>query len=114
MASEVTYDIRAYITLLPTSQGGRSNSILSGYKPAFTFNTVKHYCGELTLVDTKELRPGQSAEAIIRLLPAITLRKNLKLNESFTIVEGNKAVGNGIILHEIDKKETELLEHSQG
>jgi translation elongation factor EF-Tu-like GTPase len=110
--SEVTYDIRAFITLLPTAKGGRSRGIMSGYKPSFTFNTIKHYSGELKLINKKELRPGQSAEVMIYLLPATTLKKNLKLNESFTIVEGNKAIGNGIIIHDIAKKETELHERN--
>ena len=112
MTSEITYDIHAMITLLPTANGGRSKSIFSGYKPAFTFNTIKHYCGELTLTKKKELKPGEIGEVIVRLLPAVTLKKNLKLNDSFTIFEGNKAVGHGIILEELSKKEKKVVEYS--
>ena len=111
MKSEITYDIHAYIFLLPTAKGGRSKSIFTGYKPSFTFNTTKQYCGELELTDTNELRPGESGEVIIRLLPAYTLKKNLKLNDAFTIVEGSKAIGDGMIIHEVNRNEKEVAEN---
>jgi hypothetical protein len=35
--------------------------------------------------------------ATIKLLPARTIRKNLKPKDAFTISEGNKTIGSGII-----------------
>jgi translation elongation factor EF-Tu-like GTPase len=106
--SEITYNLKAFITLLPTENGGRKKSIFSGYKPSLVFNTHKSYSAEIQLIDTDELQPGQTSMASIKLLPARTIRKNLQLNDAFTLVEGNKAVGNGIIIAEISKKENSI------
>ena len=55
------------------------------------------YGGEIHLVKIKELRPGETGLALIKLLPARHLRKNLKPNDTFSISEGNRIVGTGII-----------------
>jgi elongation factor Tu len=94
---EIIYDLKATITLFPTDQGGRKNPVYSGYRPSFAFNTEKYYSGELRLIARKELRPGQTSKAHIRLLPAKTIRKNLKPAHAFRISEGNKTIGIGII-----------------
>lgn len=105
MQSEITYNLKAFITLLPTEKGGRKKSVFSGYKPSLVFNTHKSYSAEIYLIDKTELEPGETSMAFIKLLPARTIRKNLHINDSFTLVEGNKAVGNGMIITEVSKKE---------
>jgi translation elongation factor EF-Tu-like GTPase len=97
MSLEITYDLRAKISLLPTEMGGRKKPVANGYKPSFAFNSSQHFSGEIRLVRKKILNPGDSAVAVIKLLPARNLRKNLKPNDAFTITEGNKTVGSGII-----------------
>ena len=108
MKSEITYNLKAYITLLPTEQGGRKKSIFSGYKPSLVFNSSKHFCSEVELLENEELKPGQSMMVSIKLLPARTIPKTLQINDSFTLNEGNKAIGNGIILYEVIKKENSV------
>jgi translation elongation factor EF-Tu-like GTPase len=95
--SEISYNLIATITLLPTIQGGRKKPVSTGYRPSFAFNTEKHYSGEIKLINRTELRPGQTSKAYIRLLPAKTIRKNLKPADAFSITEGNKTIGIGII-----------------
>jgi elongation factor Tu len=95
--SETTYNLKAIITLFPTDQGGRKNPVYTGYRPSFAFNTEKYYSGEIRLIARKELQPGQTSKAYIRLLPAKTIRKNLKPADAFRITEGNKTIGSGII-----------------
>jgi len=97
MLSNQTYKLKARITLFSTEMGGRKNPVYSGYRPSFGFNTAIHYSGEIQLIRKKELRPGESSHANIQLLSTRTLRKDLKLNESFIITEGNKTVGTGVI-----------------
>jgi elongation factor Tu len=97
MASEITYKLEATITLFPREHGGRSKPVYSGYRPSFAFNTLQHYSGEVLLIGKDELRPGQTSRARIKLLPARTLRRNLKPADSFTITEGNKPIGTGVI-----------------
>lgn len=97
MQSEITYDFNALITLFPTKDGGRKKAVYSGYKPSFSFATQKHYCGEIELQNVDELQPGESALALIKLLPATYIRHNIEINTPFTILEGNKIVGTGVI-----------------
>jgi len=97
MLSETTYNLTAKITLFPTDKGGRKRPVYSGYKPLFSFNTEKHYCGEVELLDKSELNPGETSNVFIKLLPAKSIRKNLKRNDAFTITEGNKTIGTGVI-----------------
>ena len=98
MSSERTYKLTAKITLLPTELGGRKKSVTTGYRPSFSFNTLNHYSGEIILLATSELKPGDSAQAQIRLLPARTIKKSLKPNDTFAITEGSKTIGSGIIV----------------
>lgn len=110
MQSEITYNLQAFITLLPTSRGGRKKPVATGYKPSLVFNSHRNYSCEIELVDKQELLPGETATVFIKLLAARTIRRNLQINDSFTLTEGNKAVGNGIIINEVIKKETALEE----
>src|SRR5450631_1828963 len=95
--SEIAYNLIATITLFPTNQGGRKKPVSNGYRPSFAFNTEKHYSGEIRLINKSELRPGETSKAHIKLLPAKTIRKNLKTADAFSITEGNKTIGSGII-----------------
>ena len=97
MRSEHTYILTAKIALYPTEEGGRSKPVYSGYRPSFAFNSLKHYSGEILLHGKDELRPGETSLVTIKLLPAKTIRKTLKKNDAFTITEGNKVIGAGVI-----------------
>lgn len=97
MNSKTTYDLKVKISLLPTEMGGRKKPVFTGYKPSFSFNSIQHFSGEIHLVRKKVLNPGDSGTAVIKLLPARNIRKNLKPNDAFTITEGNKTIGSGII-----------------
>jgi elongation factor Tu len=99
--SNLAYNLKATITLFPTEQGGRKKPVYTGYRPSFAFNTEKHYSGEIKLIARKELQPGQTSKAYIKLLPAKTIRKNLKPADAFSINEGNKTIGSGVI-EEVD------------
>lgn len=107
MQSEITYDFNALITLIPTEKGGRKKPVYNGYKPSFAFNTQKHFCGEIELLDLSELWPGDSTMALIKLLPATHIRHNIEKGDAFTILEGNKIVGTGVI-----KKVEKALVHN--
>ena len=97
MSSQQSYKLTARITLYSAELGGRKKPVYSGYRPSFAFNTTTHYSGEIELIGNSELRQGQSTLANIQLLPASTIRKNLKHNDSFIIAEGNRTVGSGVI-----------------
>ncbi len=96
MQFEHTYKFKAKITLHPSDMGGRIKPVYSGYRPSFMFSSRKHYSGEIHLIDKSILMPGESSKANIHLLPSRTIR-TLKPNDAFTISEGNKTVGTGVI-----------------
>jgi translation elongation factor EF-Tu-like GTPase len=98
MLSKTTYNIKAKISLLPTKLGGRKNPVSTGYRPALAFNSIQHFSGEIELLDQQQIKPGESGTVLIKLIPAKHIRKNLKSNDAFTLNEGNKAVGSGIII----------------
>jgi len=102
--SEIAYDIAALLTLLPTEKGGRQKPVYTGYKPSFAFNTVMQFSGEIELLTKEELSPGELADVRIRMMPSSHIRQSLKQGDTFSILEGNKIVGTGII-REINKKE---------
>lgn len=96
MLSNQAYKFSAKITLYSNEMGGRVKPVYSGYRPSFVFNSKKHYSGEIHLLGKEELKPGETSRARIRLLPAQTIR-TLKPNDAFTISEGNKTIGTGVI-----------------
>lgn len=104
MMSKLSYNLTAIITLFPTEQGGRKRPVYSGYRPNFGFNTQQHYCGEIELLNTKKLVPGGTSQVYIRLLPARTIRKNLKPDDAFVITEGAQPIGAGVI-EKVEKEE---------
>ena len=97
--SEIAYNITALVTLFPTELGGRKKPIYTGYKPAFAFSSAMQFSGEVELLKKDVLEPGQSSEAIIHLLPSVYIRQNLKSGDSFTILEGSRQIGTGVIRH---------------
>ena len=102
--SKITYSIVALLTLLPTEKGGRQKPVYTGYKPSFAFNTIMQFSGEIELLKKEELSPGDFAEVRIRMMPSSHIRQSLKEGDTFSILEGNKIVGTGII-REVKKKE---------
>lgn len=95
MPSDTTYTFEATITLLPSENGGRRKPVFNGYRPSFAFNTLQHYSGEIRLIGRTQLNPGETTRAKIKLLPAKTIRKNIRAADSFTINEGGRVVGTG-------------------
>lgn len=94
---ETTYNFTATLSLFPTENGGRKKPVYDHYRPSFSFSTSKHFSGEISFPDLSELHPGGTATTFIKLLPARHIRQNLKNGDAFTILEGDKIVGTGVI-----------------
>lgn len=99
----ITYKFTALLSLLPTEAGGRKKSVYNNYRPSFSFNTGNQISGEVLFPELEELKPGNTTKAIVKLLPSKHIRQNLKSGDAFTILEGEKIVGTGII-QQIQKK----------
>ncbi len=85
------------LSLFPTQDGGRKKPVYNYYKPSFSFNTQQHFSGEMSLVNKQELNPGDTAIALIKLLPSRHIRQNRKSGDAFTILEGDRIIGTGVI-----------------
>lgn len=91
------YNFTATFSLFPTENGGRKNPVYNYYKPSFSFNSANQVSGEVSFPELEELSPGDTTTAYIKLLPSKHIRQNLKKGDSFTILEGLKIVGAGVI-----------------
>lgn len=103
MMSHLTiYSFTAILSLFPTEQGGRKRPIYDHYRPSFSFNSANHFSGEVSFPELAEVKPGDTATAMVKLLPSKHITQHLKIGDSFTILEGQKVVGTGVI-QEISK-----------
>lgn len=98
-------DLQAEISLLPTEQGGRQGPAVSGYRPnhdfelAGTLNDAAH-----EYIGTDTLYPGQTSLANIWLLAPQYQQGRLHVGFRFTVQEGSKIVGNGVITEVLSKE----------
>jgi translation elongation factor EF-Tu-like GTPase len=95
--------IRASVDLLPTSAGGRTQPIVGGisYRPNHNFFAPdnRDMCmGFIELPAGQDLMPGQSAELEITFWVWPELRAAIMPERTWTIQEGAKIVGYGIVL----------------
>jgi translation elongation factor EF-Tu-like GTPase len=100
---KIAYNFTATLSLFPTENGGRKKPVYEHYRPSFVFSTQQHFSGEISFPGRQELQPGETANALIKLLPSRHIRQNLKSGDSFTILEGDKIVGTGVI-QQIEKE----------
>jgi elongation factor Tu len=94
---QITYSFTATLSLFPTENGGRKKPIYNHFRPAFSFSTLKHFSGEVSFPSAIELHPGNTATALVKLLPSKHIRQNLKSGDAFTILEGDRIIGAGVI-----------------
>jgi len=91
------YNFTAIVSMFPTENGGRKTPVYDHYRPSFSFATVKQFSGEVSFPDLEEVKPGSTTNAVVKLLPSRNIRQHLKKGDPFTILEGNKIVGTGVI-----------------
>ena len=63
----------------------------------------------------EELLPGGNAIAYIKLLPAVHISKNIKKGDAYTMLEGNRIIGNFVIKsieEKIEEMEMEKIENN--
>ncbi len=94
---KTVYNFTALLSLLPTENGGRKRPVYDHYRPSFSFNTSNVFSGEISFIGLEELKPGRTASVKVQLLPSRYVPVNLKGGDSFTIMEGEKIVGTGVI-----------------
>lgn len=86
----------ANIYILKSEEGGRKNPFFIGYKPQFFIRTsdiTGTIVENITDINQKMIIPGERVDLKISLLYKIALELNIK----FSIREGGKTIGAGII-----------------
>ena len=109
-ALKISYNFVATLSLFPTENGGRKKPVYDHYRPSFAFNTINHFSGEISFPNLDELRPGGTATANIKLLASRHISQKLKSGDSFTVLEGDKIVGTGVII-EIEQENRVPVTH---
>jgi len=100
------YNFTARMSLFSTESGGRKRPVYDHYRPSFSFGSLVQISGEVSFLETDELKPGGTTIAFVKLLPSRHVRQNLKQGDSFNTLEGTKVVGTVIIQHIDEKKNT--------
>lgn len=93
----IIYKFTATLSLFPSELGGRKKPVSDNYKPSFSFNSSNHVSGEISFDRPKGVQPGETLNASVKLLPSRTIRQNLKCGDTFSIHEGTKVIGTGVI-----------------
>jgi elongation factor Tu len=86
-------EFSAEVYVLSKDEGGRHKPFFSGYKPQFYFKTTD-VTGDITLqAGTEMVMPGDTTNLNIKLISPIALEDKQK----FTIREGGRTVGAGVV-----------------
>jgi len=96
-------DIEAEITFLSTEQGGKTRSVLSGYRPIHLIKPDYLTSGEHTYIDVQEVAPGQIARAYIKFLAPEEYPDTLWVGRVINVQEGNHLVGYAKVLKIFNK-----------
>src|ERR1700733_6808712 len=96
-ALRTIYNFTALLSLFPTKNGGRKTPVYNHYRPSFSFGKTTHFSGEVLFSDKHEVQPGDTVMSVVKLLPSRYIPKNLKTGDPFTILEGGKIIGTGVI-----------------
>ena len=95
--SREDYDIEVEIAFVSTSEGGRTQPILSGYRPQFSYDghdwdAIHHYPGR------EQVLPGETVHAFLTFLSPEYHTGRIFPGMLFDIKEGHRIIGRGHIL----------------
>ncbi|XKT74698.1 MAG: elongation factor Tu [Patescibacteria group bacterium UBA2163] len=86
-------EFEAEVYILSKEEGGRHTPFFTGYKPQFYVGTTD-VTGEVTLAEgTEMVMPGDTATFKVKLVAPIALEEN----QRFSVREGGKTVGAGVV-----------------
>lgn len=93
-------DFEANLTFITTEEGGRRTPALSGYRPQTEFTHIRGLVtsGSQTYLDHEAANPGETVRAAVRTFASDYLVGMLRTGDHFTISEGARLIGTGIIM----------------
>lgn len=95
-------DIEATITLLPTSEGGRTGPAFTGYRPQFHYDDSEVCDAEHEYPDVDEVRPGDTTRAYLRFTSPLNHLGRIVVGMEFTLREGARVIGTGVVTKILD------------
>jgi hypothetical protein len=98
-------DIEAIITLLPTEQGGKTGIISNDYRSQFRYDG-QDWDVRYQLIDNFEVRPGETAWAIISFLSPQCHIGKIYEGMKFEMREGGKTIGEGKVTKILELEES--------
>jgi translation elongation factor EF-Tu-like GTPase len=103
MAKKGSYprDIEAQITFLPTAQGGKKNSVTTGYFVQF-FYDGQNWDAIHTYPDKESVNPGDCVTAYLAFLTPEHHRGKLYPGKKFEVREGVQIVATGVVTKVIE------------
>lgn len=84
---------KAEVYMLTAKDGGRHTPIFKGYQPLFLFRTAKTTGAVKLPAGVEMVMPGDAVTLTVKLITPVALEKGLR----FSIQEGNKTVGAGVV-----------------
>jgi len=93
-------DFIAELQFLNTEQGGRKNTVASGYRPHIEFEDHPEYLtsGQQIYIGKEKVEPGETVLAEISILSKAYFKNKLNENMKFDFYEGPHIIGSGKVL----------------
>jgi elongation factor Tu len=96
-------DIEAEIMFIPAENGGRATPAVSGYRPSHDFGPGGLLDAAHEYIGCESVAPGESARTNMWFLAPLYQEENLHPGMKFTVREGKRVVGHGIVTRIIGK-----------
>lgn len=90
-------NIYTKIYLFPTEEGGRKRGIISNYRPNICFEKGK-ITDAICSFEGEPIAPGETRNIILSFFPDSVQDIRLLRDTLFTIQEGGKKIGHGVII----------------
>ena len=100
------------MTFLSTSEGGKTNSVTSGYRPQFVYEG-QDWVAHFVFPDTDRVKPGEAARAYLTLLSPKEHLGKISVGMPFTVREGTQTVAKGTVVNIIDLEKSAQNETNQ-
>jgi translation elongation factor EF-Tu-like GTPase len=96
-------DIEAEIMFIPAEQGGRNSAAITGYRPSHDFGSGGMLDAAHEYIGCQSVAPGQTTRANMWFLAPLYQEDSLCPGMEFTVREGERVVGYGIVIKIIHK-----------
>ena len=79
-------------------ENGRKTPFESGYRPLFSFIKETKTSGQINLIKAHQFYPGETGDVEISFVNKEYLGNDFRVGKTFLFGEGNRPLGEGIVL----------------